>query len=194
MEVSTWPHALNSDVPAFSRRYAIPPEHGKRLERLAIGRCPGPPGAGWAAGWQPHPPRLPAVVWVSVSHTVSPSFPLGQAVVPQLWVCRLTQAARMCASTLSFSRLLARSLGCDPRLCRLEAASVLDPHPPAPGPPSRTPLSLQSLCSVLNMRSSVRRSSQCCTAEWGPWGRLLSVQDWITRAPSANVPLSGLRP
>lgn len=68
------------------------------------------------------------------------------------------------------------------------------PHPPAPGAPSRTPLSLQSLCSVLNMRSSVRRSSQCCTAEWGPRGRLLSMQDWITRAPSANVPLSGLRP
>ena len=70
MEISTWPHALNSDVPAFSRRYAIPPEHGKRLERLAIGRCPGPPGAGWAAGWQPHPPRLPAVVCVGVLHCV----------------------------------------------------------------------------------------------------------------------------
>lgn len=28
-----------SDVPPFSPRYAIPPEHGKRLERLAIGRC-----------------------------------------------------------------------------------------------------------------------------------------------------------
>lgn len=33
------PHGRALTVPPFSRRYAIPPEHGKRLERLAIGRC-----------------------------------------------------------------------------------------------------------------------------------------------------------
>lgn len=33
------PHGCALTVPPFSRRYAIPPEHGKRLERLAIGRC-----------------------------------------------------------------------------------------------------------------------------------------------------------
>lgn len=38
------PGSALSDAP-FSRRYAIPPEHGKRLERLAIGRC-----LGWRAG------------------------------------------------------------------------------------------------------------------------------------------------
>lgn len=88
--------------------------------------------------------------------------------------------------TLSFSRLWAWGFGCDPRLCRLEAASVLAAHPPAPGAPSQPPLSLWGLCSVLSMRRPVRRSSQCCTAEWGPWGCLLSMQDWITQASSAT--------
>ena len=53
-----------------------------RHVRGAGGTLPGAPGAGWAAGWQPHPLRLPAVVWVSASRAASTSFPLGQAVVP----------------------------------------------------------------------------------------------------------------
>lgn len=67
------PHGRALTVPPFSRRYAIPPEHGKRLERLAIGRClrrrggagrEGRPGPGRRGGWAGRhrpvspPPRL----------------------------------------------------------------------------------------------------------------------------------------
>lgn len=56
------PHGCALTVPPFSRRYAIPPEHGKRLERLAIGRClrrrggagrEGRPGPGRRGGRRP---------------------------------------------------------------------------------------------------------------------------------------------
>lgn len=56
---------------SFSCRYAIPPEHGKRLERLAIGRCLRPragpePGAwvGWAGAASSSGFRS---VWVLIS-------------------------------------------------------------------------------------------------------------------------------
>lgn len=52
-----WPEVLGSDVPPFSHRYAIPPEHGKRLERLAIGRYLSPGGTRTKMKWAGGPSR-----------------------------------------------------------------------------------------------------------------------------------------
>lgn len=179
MEVSTWTHALNSDMPAFSRRYAIPPEHGKRLERLAIGRCPGP--RGWVGGGLaalPSPaPRCCLGVGVPRCACL---LPLGQALVPPVGLSLDARCTSVGASHSGFPDSGHGVWDVTPGFAGWRQP-VFSPPPPS----SWGSIPHSSVFVEPYMRSSVRRSSQCCTAEGAPWGCRLSMQDWFAWAPSA---------
>ena len=151
----------------------------------------GPLGPGWAAGWQPLPPRLHAIVRGSVSRRVTCSRCPGCVPLPSLAVRSWTPAVGLSlhesrmdavASALLSSSLLARSSGQDRRLCRLGAARV----PPAPQHLVLRPHFSVFMASLLSLEHEKSSLEVPCGRVGTAGPSANPVQGRVTRAPSTT--------